>query len=247
MEINEILSRLQALLSNPPELDGLLSAEPDAEHWVAKADAILAVVSQQFTYDITGIVEFRSAAKSLRIHLTKSTRAHAKQIIFSLLRRNMERLKLMVPSGSNGAFVPVGSEFEAYAEISRIAGEARSELLIVDPYMDDKILTEFFAGITGKKICLLSDQSTVKDELKVAAAKWRSQYSTQRPLEVRLTPPRVLHDRLIVTDGLHVWSITQSFKDFARRSPGSILKVEPETAKLKIEAYLKIWSDATPQ
>jgi hypothetical protein len=67
-----------------------------------------------------------------------------------------------------------------------------------------------------------------------------------RPLEIRLAPARSLHDRLIIVDGAQAWTLTQSLKDFAARSPATIVKVDGETAGLKICAYDAIWRGAAP-
>ena len=245
MQAAELLSRMKSLLVEPPDLDKLSIFDSECEDWVAKADALLSVVVQQFTYDTFAMSEFRSNVENLRNPVVSLRPLKAsKNNAIGLIRRNFERLRLAVPSSHDGAFIPVGSEFEAYSEISRIAAESSSELLIVDPYMDGKILTEFLQSIEGKVINLLSDENTVRPDLKVASAKWKGQYGTNRPLELRLSPTRTLHDRLIVGDQKQVWALTQSFKDFAKRSTGSILRVDPETASLKIEAYKRLWNAA---
>ena len=244
MKPNEALSRFTTLLHNPPDLDSLRGGSPDCEDWVAKADALLSVVTQQLTYDTSALAEFRIELERVRHSTVDSWRQTSKNRVFHLLKRNMERVKLAVDPSHDGSFIPVGSDFDAYTEIARIAATANTDLIIVDPYMDDKILTEFLASVEGKTINLLSDESTVRGELNVAAQKWRSQYGKLRPIEVRLTPARTLHDRLIIVDQRIAWSVTQSFKDLAKRSPGSILKADSENAKLKIEAYMKIWKAA---
>jgi hypothetical protein len=79
-----------------------------------------------------------------------------------------------------------------------------------------------------------------------AAERWRMQYGGARPLEVRVSEPKLLHDRLIVVDQKTVWSLTQSFKDLAARSPTSIIRTPPEISAAKMEAYADLWDGATP-
>jgi hypothetical protein len=69
---------------------------------------------------------------------------------------------------------------------------------------------------------------------------WTSQHGTSRPLGVRLAPPRALHDRAILIDGMTAWILTQSIKDFAKRSPAEIVRAD-DTASLKIAAYEAVW------
>jgi hypothetical protein len=76
--------------------------------------------------------------------------------------------------------------------------------------------------------------------------RWRQQFGAARPIEVRLSAPRALHDRLIVADGALVWSLTQSLKDFASRSPALVQRVDPDLAKMKLEFYEQVWTVSTP-
>jgi hypothetical protein len=67
-----------------------------------------------------------------------------------------------------------------------------------------------------------------------------------RPIEVRLTAARTLHDRLIFADRSKVWSLTQSLKDIAARSPALAQRLDPGAAQLKIDFYEHVWTSATP-
>jgi hypothetical protein len=139
----------------------------------------------------------------------------------------------------------VRNTFDAFAAISKILAPAASDVLIVDPYMDESILTDF-AGTAPElvKLRLLTDAKTVKPGFEPAVLRWREQYGTTRPLEARLAPAKALHDRAIFVDGTQAWIITQSFKDLAKRSHAEIVRAD-ETAALKVAAYEAIWSAAT--
>jgi hypothetical protein len=95
-------------------------------------------------------------------------------------------------------------------------------------------------------VCLLADKEHMKPGFVPAVENWRSQFGPKRPVEARQTPARALHDRLIIADEKTVYSLTQSFNRFADRSPGCILRVDADTAILKLEEYKKMWADASP-
>jgi hypothetical protein len=40
--------------------------------------------------------------------------------------------------------------------------------------------------------------------------------------------------------------LTQSLKDFAKRSPALVQKIDAEIAAMKVEHYEQIWAVATP-
>jgi hypothetical protein len=146
-----------------------------------------------------------------------------------------------------GAFVPAGNEFDAFTSIGNILKQAKTNILIVDPYLDEKVLIEFAPQVAeGVQIRLLSDSDGYKATLRPAVDRWVTQFKALRPLTARLAPPRSLHDRLILIDQQHTWVLTQSLKDFAVRSPASIVKSDSETAALKAVAYENIWNSASP-
>jgi len=167
--------------------------------------------------------------------------------ICAILFKALAIVELELEPAAQGAFIPAGNAFDAISAISRIVSSAKLELLVVDPYMDEKALSgTAIMAAEGITLRLLSDQAFVKASLKPNATAWVTQYGTRRPLELRLTPAKSLHDRLIIVDGQTVCTLTQSLNAFATRAPASILRVDADTAALKIAAYSALWSAATP-
>lgn len=92
---------------------------------------------------------------------------------------------------------------------------------------------------------ILADEESHKPALRPAAAHFAKQYGPTRPLEAHLTPPRSLHDRIII-DQREAYAVGQSFNALAKRSPTSLVRVDPETAVMKAAAYGAMWQKATP-
>ena len=157
------------------------------------------------------------------------------------------KLEISAPQSVQGAFIPAGNALDAMVAAGKVLGSATSNLLIVDPYMDEKALTDFAAlAPEGVTIRLLADAKHHKATLKPASTRWAAQYGAKRPLEVRLTPDRTLHDRLVIVDGATVWVLTQSLNVFAARAPASIVRSDGDAASLKVAAYADLWTAATP-
>jgi hypothetical protein len=154
--------------------------------------------------------------------------------------------ELKAPTAAQGAFIPAGNAFDALKALGKVLGGAKGDLLIVDPYMDEKALSDF-APLALEKVSirLLADQHSVKPSLKPALRRWVLQYGAARPAEGRLASTKILHDRLIIVDGTHVWVLTQSLNAFAARSPASIVRADPELSALKVTAYEDMWKAAT--
>jgi integrase len=158
----------------------------------------------------------------------------------------LERLgERLTPIAGDGAFIGAGDVLDAYTAIGKVLATAKADVLIVDPYMDEKAVTDFAPLIaSGITIRLLSDAQSSKPTLGPAAKRWAIQYGSAHPLESRLAAARSLHDRLIVIDGQEAWVLTQSLKDFAVRAPASIIRVDRQIAEMKIGAYETLWLGA---
>lgn len=228
------------------ELGRLVEAMPDLEHdnesaeslmWLGRVYAL--VLQSGSANDNTA---FREAMDALATESDGFKANRALLRLRSILYRRLAVAEMEVPAGVKGSFIPAGNSFEAMLAVGKVLGTAKSELLIIDPYMDAKALTDFGAlAKEGVALKLMSDADTYKPTLKPAFERWIAQYGASRPLEVRLAPSRSLHDRLIMVDGCVVWILTQSLNAFAERAPASIVKVDDETARLKISAYGAIW------
>lgn len=196
--------------------------------WLGRADAIIK------TGSVSDTMEWRQAVEYL------SSWGHQKVKI--ILYRALGEAELNAPPGVRGAFIPVGNAFDAFAALAKLVQPAKKDVFIVDPYLDEKILTEFGTIVSENvPLRLLTDKGNFKAALIPAAKKWTQQYGSSRPLEIRLASPRTLHDRAIILDGTSAWTVSQSFKDIAARSPAEIINAS-EIASLKIAAYQQIWN-----
>jgi hypothetical protein len=228
----------QLVADTPDSLAGPGPITPDMLRWLGRASALVAESGEA-----TDRIGFNVAADGLL--LLREQNAHR---IVTILHRALARAERNAPAAAQGAFIPVGAAFDVFQVIAKVLGGATNDILIIDPYMDAKVLTDF-APLAAERVTirLLTDSFYTKEAtLQPPAARWAQQYGALRPLQVRLTHPRLLHDRLIIIDGAGVWSLTQSLKNFAGRSPASVLRVEGDTASLKVEAYGKMWTDARP-
>lgn len=229
--------QLGQLVADTPDMSGAHPITPDMLKWLGRASVLVAQAS-----DAVDQAMLRLASDNLTGVLRQSN-AHQ---ITTIVHRALAQAEARVPPGMQGAFLPVGAAFDVLQALAKVLGEAKDDVLIVDPYMDEKVLTDFARLIRERtSIRLLSDVFYTKPEAVMPAAeRWAKQYGDVRPLEVRQTAPRALHDRLIFVDGRIAWSLTQSLKDFANRAHASILRITGELAELKLEAYGKIWEES---
>ena len=146
-----------------------------------------------------------------------------------------------------GAVIQPGEAFKAFTEIASVIKSASQVIFIIDPYMDEKALTEvaIVAG-DGVAIRLLTVDGRTTPQLRAAASNWAIQHNATRPLEARIAPKASLHDRVIFVDQAAVWQLSQSIKDFAVRSPATVIPLDTQLLPEKQAAYEAIWKASAP-
>ncbi|MGR9497115.1 phosphatidylserine/phosphatidylglycerophosphate/cardiolipin synthase family protein [Rhizobium leguminosarum] len=219
----------------------LIEEQPDDtdEHavlrWIGRATAIAKEI------DMMGASELSAISSIAYIAGTKKTVQKANAVLYRLLAQ----AELAAPMSDQGAFIAAGSALDAMSAIGRVFLQATQRLRIVDPYMDSKALTDFaILANEGIEIELLTDEKSVRQSFEPALVRFRQQYGSKRPIAARLSSPRSLHDRLIVVDDKTVYTVTQSLNALADRSPASIVRVDGDSVRLKIDAYDQFWASA---
>lgn len=221
----------------PSTTDTIAFRTPEGLQWLGRAHALVVEAGVSIGMDA---VSFTSATRSLKDGAYGNGLAE----IFQILYRALAHCELRAPASLSGAFIAVGNSFDAYAALSKIFRLVKRDVMIVDPYMDETALTDFGVAVNdGVNLRLLADEAACKATFAPAAKRWVAQHGASRPVEARVSAPKTLHDRAIFVDGDKAWTLTQSLKDFAKRSPAEIVRAD-DTASLKIEAYELLWAGA---
>lgn len=235
-----LYTQLGYLIANMPDLTGPGRLSPSTLQWMGKAYALVAAAG-----DGNDAARFKNASDRLNTDLVFPE--PTVRDIHNVLYRALGLAELRAPMAARGAFIPAGNAFDAMIAVGKVLQTATTDALIVDPYMDEKALTDFAVQTpVAVTIRLLADTASHKPTLKPAATRWIAQYGAARPLEVKLASTRSLHDRLIAIDGAEAWTLTQSLNALAARSPASLVRVDAETGALKISAYEDMWQAAVP-
>lgn len=237
----ELYHHVALLLETMP---AYVDGQPEAlEHqrWQARALAAL---------ELDGVASMRDAAEFR--HYMDSARRGFRTTSGDRLRQSlgnlMARCELRLPAEQRGAFIAVGDNFSAFATLTAVISDAKKDLFVVDPYLSHDAINRFIvASPQGVGIRLLRDgegrQQALTPALLAAMEAWNMQFA-DRPLEIRSAPARSLHDRAIFVDRTSAFTVSQSLKDIAARSPALVHRVTPELAGEKIDAYEHIWNNS---
>jgi hypothetical protein len=239
MPAQTLYSELRALTASFPNLAYDDPATDERHRWMGRAQALVGEA-----LGMAADLEFKHAQLKLG---SMNQHEAGVEALKTLIFKAIATIEFELPAGERGAFVPAGNVFDAMAHVAKIFSEAVSDLLIVDPYLDEKFLVDF-AQLANEGVSLrgLRDAHQLKASLAPMVRTYVTQHGTRRPLEVRLAASRTLHDRLIIVDNKTIWNVGQSFNNLAGRAPTSFTKTDPDTAALKLAAYDAIWRAATP-
>ena len=235
LKADVLCKRLGQLMADMPPLEPPLSTE--AKQWLATVYAL--VLASGHTIEAASL----SSKMDMLSSRVPEIGAKASRRIVPILNGVLvtERLRA---NADQPNFFP-SRPLDALAPFSKVLPTAHQDVLIIDPYLDEKSLADFARLVVENvRLRLLAGEEQLETALKPAAPRWARQNPGSRPLEVRLAPRHLVHDRLISIDGRQAWSMSKSFNSHATRSPPSILRVEPEVAALKVKAYENIWEAA---
>lgn len=232
--------QLKRLVASMPDLRIKGPIPLEVNEWLGRADALV-----QASGDSYSVAQLRVMAQSLGSTFGLDD---GPQTITHIVHSALARAEMNAPASAQGAFIAAGDTLSAFAAVAKVLARAKSDILLVDAYADQAIITDFIVTAPeGVSIRILgANKEARKQAMRPAVERWATQFGQSRPLAVRVVPQAQLHDRLILIDNAEAWSAGQSFNAMADRSHTSIERSSPDLAAMKIEAYEAIWHSAEP-
>ena len=102
-----------------------------------------------------------------------------------------------------------GQTYDAYVFVNDLLKSARSEVVLIDNYIDDTVFT-LFSRYTNLKIKIYTQ--TITKQLKLDYQKYKAQYQN-----VELKEFKNAHDRFMILDNKEVYHIGASLKDLGKK------------------------------
>jgi len=150
------------------------------------------------------------------------------------LRSCIAELELDLPdTGIKGVYQP-GEEYEYYRDVTVCLKFAKTEIFIIDPYVNVEIL-DVYASAIPRTVLFRLLSANVPASVQTLAQK----YAAGGNLAFRTSTS--IHDRVLFADN-RVWLSGQSLKDAARKKPTYIVEHEEPLMR---QVYEQIWSSAS--
>ncbi|MBR1193964.1 hypothetical protein [Bradyrhizobium sp. AUGA SZCCT0160] len=230
--------QLQRLVATMPDLaKGPLT--PEVHQWLGRAAVLVEAAG-----DGVDAISLKVSVDSLDGPIRQMNAG----TIVSVVHRALARAEALAPVTAQGAFIAAGDTLGAFAAAAKVLAQAKKDILMVDRYADQTIITDF--AVTAPDSVpvriLAGDKEGRKATMRPAVERWGQKFGATKPIEVRVIQETKLHDRLIVIDGAEAWSPHQSFNGMAKSSPTSIERSDPELGAAKIAAYEELWQAGDP-
>jgi len=103
-----------------------------------------------------------------------------------------------------------GQMFDAYKFISDLIRKAEKSIVLIDNYIDDKVLTMFSKRKKGVSITIYTKQ--LNKQIALDVEKFNEQYEPVEIIEMKLA-----HDRFLIIDQTELYHIGASLKDLGKK------------------------------
>lgn len=103
-----------------------------------------------------------------------------------------------------------GQVFDAYVFVSELIKKAKSDIILIDNYVDETVLT--LLAKRNKKVAATIHTKTISKQLELDLQKHNSQYP-----EIRAFVLNDSHDRFLIIDGKELYHLGASLKDLGKK------------------------------
>ena len=143
-------------------------------------------------------------------------------------------------SGPLSIGVPVGRVFEYFDELRKLIELARSDLLIVDPYLDAEFVSRYLPHVaSGTKVRMLARERVSSLKPAVEA------YKAQSGISIEVRTVGGFHDRYLFVDQQACYQSGSSFKDGAKKAPTILVQILDAFSGVQ-STYEQLWQTASP-
>jgi len=162
---------------------------------------------------IRAFVEMRKIISSNSLLFSKMEALEKRQITYELktdakIEKVLNALEDKSQKPSEGIFYD-GQIYDAYAFVNDLLKSAKSEVVLIDNYIDESVFT-LFSKYPNVKFKIYT--ATITKQLNLDYQKYKSQYHN-----IELVEFKKVHDRFFIIDGVEIYHIGASLKDLGKK------------------------------
>jgi len=230
IEPHDIIMEVEDLIRTMPALD-ISWHDEECVDWLGRAKAILML--QQLGVSFEATLAVNSASSS-----TFKTSWDGKTSLRILLSQVRHSLR-MHTMGPLSIAVSKGMVFDYFDGLKKIIQEARTDLLVIDPYMDADFVSTYLPFVSkSTKVRLLASKHI--SSLRAAA----SLFGEQHQIGIEVRKAASLHDRFIFVDSKRGFQSGASFHQGGMKSPTTLTEIT-DTFSAVQAIYEGSWGGST--
>jgi hypothetical protein len=231
MTDEQLLVEIADLLLNAPARTEVQRFPDGIIPWFGRAAAIVSA------WDVTKAVRLGMSVD--RMHsVSVVDAANGYREVMTILHEAQHALR-MKTAGPTSVAIPKGGVFQYFDELRKLIGQAKLDLLFVDPYLDAEFVSRYLTQVaSGVHVRLLTREKVAALIPAVDA------YSIESGLTISVRSTGSLHDRFVFVDKLSCYQSGASFKDGANRAPTTVTQLVDAFDSL-LQTYEGFWDRST--
>lgn len=142
------------------------------------------------------------------------------------------------------AFFKKGEAHDAYVHIRTIVQSATSNIIVIDPFIDDSIYVLLKTlDVRSIRIRVLARERNLPKDFSLEGEKFFEQHTNLSSFEDRATED--IHDRFIVIDNKRVYLLGTSVKDAGKKASAVVPIEQAQIADLILHYLEDVWHSST--
>lgn len=235
------LTGLKEAYRTLPTAHDIYQRGEETKLWIGRTKVLLEGTGKSINRDIKDIEQYYDNDSAFFSDKVEPARNDIQQSLIDAIA------KLDIELGSQAVAIEPGNVFDYFNETRKLLTLAKSDIFLIDPYVDSSVVSDYFATIDSqiKVRILTSAKPGVLNSIKPAAEKLNQQ--TSLSIEIRsVNSNDHLHDRFWIIDGTHGYQSSSSIKDGGKKAAAVILQVHDifDATKMTYEGY---WANGNEQ
>jgi hypothetical protein len=242
MEVTKAIARLNGQIEKAERLYTLDWTDTDRDQWVTTGRGLLVAVFGGDRMDILRDFDRNGSFSTSPSDSLTTLRAKANYQIngyVAVLKSAAEQLEWTLPADSQH-FIPSGSQHDAYQQIRKIIQATKTEIFIVDNYVDETTWKLLSNVTPAAKIYVLTMK--MQNDFTLEGKHFVSQHGNI--VEVRKA--KDIHDRFLLIDSKTVWHLGPSIKDAGTKIAFMSEIQSPTLVAAVVKEIMGTWNTAVP-
>lgn len=203
------------------------------------AEGLTASQAAESLRDAFGIAITRQRAAALLASADGfvAVRRRTREAEYAIMKKGVDRVS---GSGDGVLVVEPSQAFTALQRVESILQSLAGDVLICDPYVDDKTLVHLTSVATTASIKLLTQQVSDPARFRIRMQAYSREFGN---LEIRIDAKGDLHDRYVI-DQSTMWSFGQSLNGIGKKQT-IVVRQGVEIADAMRKAFMARWNVAS--